>query len=473
MNTTASRPPVRRVRASVLEAIAEQGAVGQPRQRVVQRLVRERVGGRLLGADVLDLRDEVQRLAVLPAHEPRRHRGPDRVPVGVQVALLAVPAVVAAVEHALEQRATVAQVLGRGDLRPSDAFQLLAGAAEHVAERGVDAREAAVGGGEAHADHGVVEARAVALLALARGLERLRLALAHALVEPPRQDRGEPGGGDERGVDAGPLPRMGDVVGVAEHQVAAADRAAEAVVQDDVERRQQERDPVLVERQHDDHHEEVEVRFDVAAGDVDDERRGGQQAGGDDRRAQLAPVGEALEDRGGRDRRRVERRVPDREALEQAEREQPGDVEPQQVDHPAMALLPALVGKGLALRQEVTNTPHDPPSADVLRELTLCQPACAGSGEGHRVVKDRNLVPARVVRSERLELGPVPVQRVLHRVLEGGDLLELVQVVLVAVDSPVAGAVAQGDGPDLVQRGLEGVTAEARRVPGDVEDDGH
>ncbi len=354
----------------VLEAVVEQGAVGQPGQRVVQRLMRECVGGCLLDADVLDLGDEVQRHAVLPAHEPRRHRGPHRVPVGVQVALLGVPAVVAAVEHALEQRAALAQVLRRGDLRPGHAFQLLAGAPEHVAERGVDAREAAVGGGEAHADHGVLEARAEALLALARGLERLRLALAHALVEPPRHDRGEPGGGDERGVDAGPLPRMGDVVGVAEHQVAAADRAADAVVQDDVERREQERDPVLVERQHDDHHEEVEVRLDVAAGDVDDECRSGQQAGGDDRRAQLAPVGEALHDRGRGDRRGVQRRVPQRKALEQAEREQPGDVEPEQLDHPAMTLLPALIGKGLPLGQEVAQMAHDPPSADVRFRLT-------------------------------------------------------------------------------------------------------
>src|SRR5215218_1436821 len=133
----------------------------------------------------------------------------------------------------------------------------------------------------------------------------------------------------------------------------------------------------------------------------------------------------------------------------------------------------ATIGKGLALRQEVAQTAHDPPSADVLLELTLCQSARAGSGEGHRVVQDRHLVPARVVRPERLELGPVPVQRVLRRVLEGGDLLELVEVVLVAVDGPVAGAVAQRDGRDLVERGLEAVAAEARRVPGDVEDDGH
>jgi hypothetical protein len=66
-------------------------------------------------------------------------------------------------------------------------------------------------------------------------------------------------------------------------------------------------------------------------------------------------------DRDRQRRRRAERRVPEREALDQAEREQPGDVEPQQVDHPAMALPPALVGKGLALRQEVAQmrmTPH-------------------------------------------------------------------------------------------------------------------
>jgi hypothetical protein len=142
--------------------------------------------------------------------------------------------------------------------------------------------------------------------------------------------------------------------------VAAADRPADAVVQDDVERREQERDPVLVERQHDGHHEEVEVRFDVAAGDVDDERGGGQEAGGDARRAQLAPAGEALGDRGAGDRRGVERRMPDREARDEAEREQRRSVEPQEVDHPPVALRPALVGKGLAPRQEVAQMAHDP-----------------------------------------------------------------------------------------------------------------
>jgi hypothetical protein len=55
---------------------------------------------------------------------------------------------------------------------------------------------------------------------------------------------------------------------------------------------------------------------------------------------------------------------------EQAEDQQPGRVEPQQVDHPPVPLRPALVGKGLALRQEVAQMAHDPPSADVRLRLT-------------------------------------------------------------------------------------------------------
>ena len=317
MNTTANRPP-RAARAGerVLEAVAEQRAVGQPGQRVVQRLVGERVGGRLLGADVLDLGDEVQRLAVLPAHEPRGHRGPHRVPVGVQVALLACPrssppSSMPSSSARLSRRSSGAVIS-----RPGHAFQLLAGAAEHVAERRVDAREAAVRGGEAHADHrrrrsssGSAPRSRARPRAPRPGPRARARSAATTRSRRARRRRRTPRGcrptstdgrcGRRRGTPAWPLPS----------------ELADAVVEDDVERREQERDPVLVERQHDDHHEEVEVRLDVAAGDVDDERRCGQQAGGDDRRAQLAAVGEAVDDRGGGHRRGVERRVPDREAL--------------------------------------------------------------------------------------------------------------------------------------------------------------
>ena len=52
-----------------------------------------------------------------------------------------------------------------------------------------------------------------------------------------------------------------------------------------------ERRPVLVQRDHGDHHEEVEVRLDVAAGQMHDHRRGQHQAGGTD--AAAAPCAAA------------------------------------------------------------------------------------------------------------------------------------------------------------------------------------
>ena len=238
-------------------------------------------------------------------------------------------------------------------------------------------------GRQAHADHRVLEGRAEPLLALARGLERVVLALAHALVQAPRDDRGEAGRGHEGGVDPRPLPGMGDRVGVVEDRV-AAERRPEAVMDDHVEGREQERDPVLVQRQQRDHHEEVEVRLDVAARDVHDERGGRQQAGGDDRRAQLAPVGVARADRGERDRHRVQQRVPDRIALDEAEDEQSRRVQPQDGEHPPVALLPALVGQRLTLGQHVAEAAHThtPPSADVLSRLTRSQSACANDWPG-------------------------------------------------------------------------------------------
>ena len=72
----------------VLEPVEEQHAIREARERVVERPLAEPLGGLLLLADVLDLRDEVRRRPGLIAHERDAQENPDVAPVGVQVALL-------------------------------------------------------------------------------------------------------------------------------------------------------------------------------------------------------------------------------------------------------------------------------------------------------------------------------------------------------------------------------------------------
>ena len=216
-------------------------------------------------------------------------------------------------------------------------------------------------------------------------LERKRSSLSRAVASASsllsrtlslrRQDTiaASPAARHERGVDRRPLPRVGDRVGVVEHLV-AAERGPMPWWSDHVERREQERDPVLVEREDGDHHEEVEVRLDVAARDVDDERGRGQQAGGGDRRAQLAAA-RPVREHGG-ERPRAPRRAAQCQSgkpSSSAEDEQAGGVEPQQPEHPAVALLPVLIGERPALGQEVSQAAHETSSADVRPKFS--QPA--------------------------------------------------------------------------------------------------
>src|SRR5204863_6997659 len=82
-------------------------------------------------------------------------------------------------------------------------------------------------------------------------------------------------------------------------------------------------------------------------------------------------------------------------------------------------------------------------------------------------VGDRDLVPARVAHPEVDQLGAVPVALPVEFVLEGGQLLELVEVVAGTVDGVGGSAVAQRDRGHAIERLREGLGAKAGRVPGD------
>src|SRR5580692_2178788 len=83
------------------------------------------------------------------------------------------------------------------------------------------------------------------------------------------------------------------------------------------------------------------------------------------------------------------------------------------------------------------------------------------------------LVPARVRGAKVRHLRPAPVAFPAEVLLEGRQLLEAVAVLARAIDVIRARAVAQRGRRYLVQRLLEGIRAEARRVPGDDHCAGH
>jgi hypothetical protein len=190
--------------------------------------------------------------------------------------------------------------------------------------------------------------------ALERGLlvgGEAGLAVAEVLVQPPRGDRAEAGGGDVRAVQQRPAPRVRLGVGVVEDRV-RRERAAGAVVQDDKSGREQERHPVLVQREQHDDHEEVEVRLDRPVGEVHDDRRRGEQPERDERRAGAARADERGGGRPQRDRAALEGAVRDVvAALEPPQRDRDG-VQPEEHEERAVAAAELAVGKRVAAGQQ-------------------------------------------------------------------------------------------------------------------------
>ena len=120
-------------------------AVGQAGERIVDRLVRERLTARPALGDVLDLADEVQRLVVDVAHERRAHRHPHRVPVVVQVALLELAARDRAGEEPAHRLATHLAVVGVAEVeRSTTPSSSRLAASEDLHQRAVHAEQPAV-----------------------------------------------------------------------------------------------------------------------------------------------------------------------------------------------------------------------------------------------------------------------------------------------------------------------------------------
>ncbi len=148
----------------------EEAAVAQAGERVVLGQVAQALLHQPPFGDVLDLGDQVQRLALQVAHQRNRERGGDDVPLGVEEALFDL--VVADLPHqqALDVLHVHRQVVGVGDLLGGLREQFLGAVAGDLQERLVDAHPAAVGREQGDADRRLLEDELKALLGVAAGL---------------------------------------------------------------------------------------------------------------------------------------------------------------------------------------------------------------------------------------------------------------------------------------------------------------
>src|SRR4051812_4928675 len=100
------------------------------------------------------------------------HRDPDRMPFGVDVALLGPVAVALPDEQVGEGLEIGLDMVGMGDLAEGPAEQLVLRVAGELAERAVDALEAAAGRDQRHPDLAVVERAPEELLGLSQASAR-------------------------------------------------------------------------------------------------------------------------------------------------------------------------------------------------------------------------------------------------------------------------------------------------------------
>jgi hypothetical protein len=143
-----------------LDLAFERAAVVQPREVVVRGQAAQLGLEVLAVGDVRHLRDEVQRPALLVAHERDGQLRPHDRSVGVQVALLHLVARNAAVEHAADELEIGVQVVGVREVLEALLEQRLVAVAENCAQGGVHPQPRAIRRDEGHPDRRAVEGRA-------------------------------------------------------------------------------------------------------------------------------------------------------------------------------------------------------------------------------------------------------------------------------------------------------------------------
>ena len=177
------------------------GAVRQPGELVVRRVVHERLGRVPLGGHVLDHRDEVRRSVGGVAGQRDRELSPDRRSRAGQVALDHPVGLRTAGQQHLDVRDVDGQVLGMRQGLEGEAGQLAAAVAEQPAERVVGLEQHAVQPDDRHPDGRVPGGQPEALLG---GGQRGRRLVLGGDVGDCHQRRGR--AADGGGVDTQPAP---------------------------------------------------------------------------------------------------------------------------------------------------------------------------------------------------------------------------------------------------------------------------
>ena len=183
------------------QRLEEQRPVGQPGQRVVQRLEAQPLLEFVPLGDVLDHRDGEPGPAVVVPDQRDGQVRPDHAAVLAVVALLHPGRVVLALDQLLVELPHPGGVVGVEQRRHVDLAQLLDRVAEHVGERLVDVDDPAVHAGDADPDRGAGEDRPEPCLAVAQRLLDLVARLPGRPGDPlllaegaVAQRAGEPGG---------------------------------------------------------------------------------------------------------------------------------------------------------------------------------------------------------------------------------------------------------------------------------------
>ena len=118
--------------------------------------------------DVLDLGDEVERLALRVSDEGNAQRSPHRVAIGVEEALLQVVPGELACHYPARISLTGRKIVRVGDLLPREGLQLFLGVPEYSAKRVVHLQVSALEGDHGHADGCVLEDASEAISCLAQ-----------------------------------------------------------------------------------------------------------------------------------------------------------------------------------------------------------------------------------------------------------------------------------------------------------------
>src|SRR4051794_23857785 len=153
--------------------------------------------GALAVVDVLDLGDEVPRLAVVVAHERDREQDPDDRPVRADVALLHLVGADLTREHLPEVLEIDVEVVRMRDLLERGCEQLVLRVAGHLAHRRIDAEPVALRADERDPDRRVVEREPGERVPDARRTWTLLLSICESEGAHTRAT-GSPSGGTER-----------------------------------------------------------------------------------------------------------------------------------------------------------------------------------------------------------------------------------------------------------------------------------